>query len=72
MARIGRANIMLEPEIEEKFKEIAKSMGLTVSALGAFVIGQYVRQQSSIVDPMIDFAKGLMTEEIKGAKRSES
>jgi len=43
MARVSKLNVMLEEDVKEKFHAVAVSMGLTDSALGAFLVGNYVR-----------------------------
>lgn len=45
MARDGRINIMVDEVIKEKFHQMALTLGLTDSALGAHMIGQAVYQQ---------------------------
>ena len=63
MARVERLNVLLEPMIKDKFKEHADAMGLTESALGAFIIGQWVRQQDIVIGPMLKMAKEMIERE---------
>lgn len=52
MARQARINIMLEDHVRERLEVYAKSQGLTLSALGAFILGQYVYQQDMVMTVM--------------------
>jgi hypothetical protein len=69
MARVERVNVMLEPKIKQKFSEHAEAMGLSDSALGAFVIGQWVRQQEMVIGPMLKMAKEMMEKEVVEVKK---
>lgn len=69
MHREDKVIIRLNGQVKEEFKKIADEHGLTVSAMGAYVLGQFVRTQKRIVDPIGEaFMEGLakkVAEEIK-------
>lgn len=50
MARADRVIVMLESDIKEKFRNYAIRMGLTESALGAYILGQWIIQQEKTND----------------------
>lgn len=62
LARQDRVSIMLETAIKERFHYYAESMGLTDSALGAFLVGQWVFQQDRVNGPVLEAIKTQMTE----------
>lgn len=41
--RTVRLNVRLQPELKDKLDQVADSMGLPASTLGAVAIGEYVR-----------------------------
>ena len=65
MARQDRVSIMLETAIKERFHYYAESMGLTDSALGAFLLGQWVFAQDRVNGPMMEEMKKVMTTAVK-------
>ena len=70
MARQDRVSIMLETEIKERFQYYATSMGLTNSALGAFLLGQWVFAQDRVNGPMMEAMKDLMTKAVSEQMQS--
>lgn len=44
--------VRLNEQIKNDFQAIAEEHGITMSALAAFIIGGFVRQQKTIVAPM--------------------
>ncbi|EQB97643.1 hypothetical protein GA8_00020 [Geobacillus sp. A8] len=61
MARDERINIRLRSDVKEEFQQMADELGMTISALGSYVIGKFVREnkknaalQEKILEPMID------------------
>lgn len=69
MARLGRLNVMLEYEVKDKFHEIAVSFGLTDSALGAYLVGQYVHAQSQ-QKPMQEALQKVVSEAVEGQMKA--
>lgn len=47
-SRQERIIVRLNPDMKERFQEIAGQYGITMSALGAYVIGQWVVNQEGI------------------------
>jgi hypothetical protein len=43
-ARNTRISIKVENSIKEELNEIAQSYGLTISGLGAYIIGRWIRE----------------------------
>jgi hypothetical protein len=72
LARQDRITVMLETEIKERFQYYSTAMGLTASALGAFVLGNWVFQNDRVNGPLLESMKAQMTEvlgkEIQGMK----
>lgn len=61
MARDERINIRLRSDVKEEFQRMADELGMTISALGSYVIGKFVREnkknaalQEKMIEPMID------------------
>ena len=52
MAREARVNVMIEPFVRERLEFYSKGMGLSMSALCAYVISQYVFQQDIVLEHM--------------------
>lgn len=64
MARQERITVMLEGSVKERFHFYASAMGLTDSALGAFLLGNYVYQQDSVTKPMLDQMQAMMKDAV--------
>lgn len=47
LARDEKVIIRLREDVKKEFQRIAEEYGLTISALGAFVIGKFVSENSS-------------------------
>ena len=65
MAREDRVTIMLEEVIKNRFHYYAGAMGLSASALGAFILGQWVFAQDRVNGPMMEEMKNVMTSAVK-------
>lgn len=52
MAREEKIMVRLSKSIKDDFQALAEEHGMTMSALAAYVIGQFVRTQKRVVDPM--------------------
>lgn len=46
--------VRLSPEKHEEFQRLADELGLTMSALGAYVIGNFLRTQKKVLDPLVE------------------
>jgi hypothetical protein len=66
MARTARVNIMVDDSIKERIEIYASRMGLTSSALGAFILGQWVAQQEHITGSLLDVGKLIIEKAAKG------
>lgn len=60
MAREDRVVVMLEQGIKERIQYYASAMGLSASALGAFILGNWVMQQDRANGPLLDEMKKMM------------
>jgi antitoxin component of RelBE/YafQ-DinJ toxin-antitoxin module len=70
LARDEKIVIRLTEDVKNRFQEIAERYGLTISALGSYVIGEYVakvenntRMQEKILGKMVDEMKGMFIQE---------
>ena len=54
MARNSTLHIAIREDVKKELQEIADRYGMTTSALGAFIIGQWVDAQKKYVMPMFD------------------
>lgn len=73
MARDEKVVIRLTPEIKQEFQSMAEEYGMTISALGSYCIGKFIRQQKNeqqLQEKMIptlteNMAKGLNIDDIQ-------
>lgn len=61
MARENKVMIRLTDDIKNDFKQMAEDYGMTISALGSYVIGKYVQEekrkrklQEEMLNPMVE------------------
>lgn len=54
MAREQQVMIRLTDEIKTDLQRYAANYGLSMSSLGAYIIGQWVYQQKKIVEPVVN------------------
>lgn len=54
MARNARLSVMLTEELKQKLKMLADGMGMTESALSAYIIGQWVYTQQGINEKVMN------------------
>lgn len=54
MVKSEKIVIKVTPETRDKLKEYAGSYGLTMTSLGAFIIGQWINNQEKITKPVVD------------------
>ena len=67
MSRDVRLSIKITEEKRDELKEMAESYGVTMSALSALIIGQWLYQQNEIVKPMVESVKDVIGEAVKEA-----
>jgi len=65
MARDAKVMIRLHEDVKNELQASAEEYGLSMSAFGAFVIGQYLRNQKKVQAPLIDSLKTGMLEAMK-------
>lgn len=53
MAREEYVKVRINADIKEEFQKLADEYGMTMSALGSFVIGSFVKQQRQLIEPLI-------------------
>lgn len=56
MARDSKVVIRLTDEVKEEFQKLADSYGMTISALGSYVIGRHlsdIRKQQNLTSDML-------------------
>ena len=56
---------MLEQEIKDRIHYYASAMGLSASALGAFILGNWVMQQDRANGPLLDEMKKMMVSAVQ-------
>lgn len=72
MARTTRMNIMVDAKIKHAMQVYADQMGLTLSALCAYVLGDFVRREEAILAPMMQQANDALMQHLKVALSAES
>lgn len=71
MARDETIKIRITTEKKEQLQSIADDMGLTMSALGAYIIGQWVMQYNNVSKPIQQNAVNLMTEKFQDMSKED-
>lgn len=73
MARDSKLVIRVTDEIKEEFERIADTYGMTISALGSYVVGRFIQQekrtvefQEKMVKPTVDTLNRMVGEKIEG------
>lgn len=74
MARDQFIKVRLNADIKADFQELANEYGMTMSALGSYVVGSFVKQQKKFIDPLIVSLGEQIVETVKEhvAKSAES
>ena len=69
MARNAKVIIMTDERIKERLQDYADRLGMTLSGLGAYILGHWVYQQDKMVNPFMDRIKDALvqfaSEEVK-------
>jgi hypothetical protein len=65
MARDERIIVRLQTDKKQYLQSLAEGYGITMSALCAFVLGQWLNTQQVVVMPMIDKMTSTFDEEMK-------
>lgn len=72
MARNDTLHIAISEEKKRELKDIAESYGITASALGAFIIGQWIYSQKRFVGPVFDVFQSEIRERIRNVMNDEA
>lgn len=57
MARNAKVIIMMDERVKERLQGYADQLGMTLSGLGAYILGHWVYQQDKMVNPFIERMK---------------
>lgn len=71
MARNVVIHIAVRDDVKENFAKIASGYGMTMSALGSYIIGQYVYNHEKLISPLSDEIKFLLMDKVKKAIEGE-
>lgn len=71
MARTARLSVMLDEDIKTKLKTMAAGMGMTESALSAYIIGQWVFTQIAVNGKVLNLLDGPEMKQIINSAISE-
>lgn len=70
MSRDVRLSIKISEEKHQELKAMAESYGVTMSALSALILGQWLHQQNQVIKPMVDsmgeILSGVLKEHMEG------
>lgn len=58
MARTSKISVMVSEQIKEKLKNLSGRMGMTESALVAYIVGQWVYTQEAVSGKVMDLLSG--------------
>jgi antitoxin component of RelBE/YafQ-DinJ toxin-antitoxin module len=53
LQREEKVIIRLSADKKDEFQRLAEELGMTMSALGAYVIGNFLRTQRKVIDPLV-------------------
>lgn len=65
MARDAKVIIMTDERVKDRLQFYADQLGMTMSGLGAYILGYWVYQQDNIVNPLIEEMKGVMSQRVR-------
>lgn len=71
MARDMRVAFKLSETKKEELEKYAESYGVTMSALCALIIGQWLHQQNKVVNPMIQAVNEVITKHLEGMEMDQ-
>lgn len=57
MARNAKLIIMTDERVKERLQFYADQLGMTLSGMGAYILGYWVYQQDKMVNPLIEQVK---------------
>lgn len=62
MARNAKVIIMTDERVKERLQFYADQLGMTMSGLGAYILGHWVYQQENMVKPFMEDIKGAVVQ----------
>lgn len=62
MARNTKVIIMTDERVKERLQDYADRLGMTLSGLGAYILGQWVYQQDKMVNPFMERMKDVLVQ----------
>lgn len=68
LARDARVNILTTEEIKQKLEYLAERMGMTTSALGSYIIGNFIYQQEELYGSLLDVGRTILERSVERAK----
>ncbi len=71
MARNAKVIIMMDERVKERLKEYGDQLGMTLSGLGAYILGNWVYQQDKMVNPFFEQIKDAMVQVAREEMRRE-
>jgi hypothetical protein len=72
MARNSTVHIAVSEEKKRELKDFAERYGITLSALGAYIIGQWIDSQKRYVAPVLDAFQSEVRERIRDVLKDEA
>lgn len=72
MARNATLHIAIREEKKRELQDIADRYGITASALGAFIIGQWIDSQKRLVGPVFDVFQSEIQKRIRNVLNDEA
>lgn len=71
MAREATVVVRMDSEVKERFQNHAAELGITMSALAAFIIGSWMKQQENVVKPMNEMVISGMMDMFKAEMKAQ-
>lgn len=71
MARDMRVAFKLSETKKEELEAYAESYGVTMSALCALIVGQWLHQQNKVINPMIQVMNEVVTKQLEGMEMDQ-
>lgn len=71
MARTQKISVMVDDSVKSDFDKLATQMGLTSSALGAYVIGSWMMQQKMIIPALLESGKEVLQKAISEDRKNQ-
>lgn len=72
MARNSTLHIAIREDKKKELQDFAERYGMTASALGAYIIGQWIDVQKRYVGPVIDVVQYEIREKIRNSLGNDS